>query len=70
MIGALCKTNGIVPSYHSSVDDNGNMVHHQENWQQSIGEITDYMNGVYDFRQIQIIDGVAYRDGKRYHADE
>jgi hypothetical protein len=70
VIGALCKTNGIVPSYHSSVDDNGNMVHHQENWQQSIGEITDYMNGVYDFRQIQIIDGVAYRDGKRYHADE
>lgn len=69
VVGALCKTTGVVPSYHSSVDDHGQMVHHQENWAQSVMEITDYMNGDYDFKSIMIVDGVAYRDGKRYEAD-
>lgn len=69
VVGALCKTTGIVPSYHSSVDDHGQMVHHQENWEQSVLEITDYLNGDYAFNTIMINDGVAYRDGKRYTAD-
>jgi hypothetical protein len=66
VIGCGCHTTGAVPSYHSSVDDNGVPVHHQENWSQSIGLIFDYKDGNYDFNHIMVNRGVGRYNGKQY----
>lgn len=67
-LGALCRTTGEVPSYHSAVDDRGRVVHHQEDWQQSILIIRDY-EGDYEFHDVYIRDGLAIYDGKLYRGD-
>lgn len=67
-IGALCKTTGEVPSYHSAVDDNGRVVKHQENQQNSVLVIKDY-DGYLDFHNIYIREGVAIYDGRLYVAE-
>lgn len=66
MIGCGCHTDGRVPSYGSGVDETGKLVHHQENWQQSLAVITDYMDGNYQFDMVMINDGVARYDGKTF----
>ena len=68
VVGALCKTTGEVPSYHSAVNDRNQPVHHQEDWSQSVLVINDYGEGNYEFRNVLIHDGVAFYDGKRYEA--
>lgn len=65
-VGALCKITGEVPSYGSAVDDQGEIVHHQENWQQSVMVINDYGNGEYDFRHVPINKGVARIGDREY----
>lgn len=67
IVGAACRITGEVPSYHSSVDDWGNVVRTQENWQQSVLVIYDY-DGEYQFDHIPIRGGVAYYDGKEFRA--
>jgi hypothetical protein len=67
-IGALCRTTGEVPSYHSAVDDKGNVVQYQEDWQQGVLIIRDY-EGQYEFQPIYIRDGVALHNGKVYNAE-
>lgn len=67
--GALCRTTGEVPSYHSAVDDRGNTLKYQENWQQSVMHIRDYGSGNYQFDHILIRDGRAFYDGKEYLSD-
>lgn len=68
VVGALCKTTGEVPSYWSAVDDNGNTVRYQENWQNSVMHIKDYKNGHYQFDHIMFRDGKAFYDGKEYQS--
>lgn len=70
VIGCGCHTGGHVPSYHSSVDDNGVPVHYQENWSQSIGIIFDYKDGTYDFNHIMVNKGIARYNGKEYNGNE
>lgn len=69
MVGALCRTDGVVPSYHSAVNDRGRPVKQQENWQNSILVIYDY-NGHYQFDDISIRDGIAIYNGKLYNGNE
>lgn len=68
-LGALCRTTGEVPSYHSAVDDRGKVVHHQEDWQQSLLVVHDYQ-GDYDFHDVYIRDGLAIYNGKLYSGEE
>jgi len=68
-LGTTCATNGAVPSYHSSMDDRGQPVHHQENWQQQLLMIGDY-EGQYQFDIIDIIKGIANYRGTRYDGNE
>lgn len=65
VVGAACRTTGEVPSYHSAVDDRGQVVPFQENWQQGVMVIEDY-EGEYVYNQIPIKDGVAHFRGKEY----
>ena len=69
-IGCTCSIDGDVPSYHSAVDDNGQVVKKKENWQQGVMIITDYLNGQYQFDQIPIIDGVAYYEGREFDGNQ
>ena len=69
VVGAACRVTGEVPSYNSAVDDRGQVVKYQENWQQSVLVIEDY-DGHYQFNHIPIKDGVAFYDGKEYRYEE
>lgn len=68
--GCLCSTEGAVSSYGNGVDDRGNVVKHQENWQNGVGIIDDYGNGNYQFTPILIKDGRAHHNGKVYDGNE
>lgn len=70
MVGCTCRVDGWVPSYGSAVDDYGMPVKKQEQWQQGVLIITDYMNGEYNFDHIAIRDGKAYYEGKEFIANE
>lgn len=69
VVGALCRTTGEVPSYHSAVDDMGRVVRYQEDWQNSVMAINDYGDGNYEFNHILINNGQAYYKGNFYSAD-
>lgn len=66
VVGALCRTDGIVPSYWSSIDEQGTPLHYQENWQNSVLATEDYGDGDYRFYQIPIVNGVIRYKGKEY----
>lgn len=68
VVGASCKITGEVPSYHSAVDDEGQPVKFQEDWQTGVMVIEDY-EGEYVFNQIPIRNGTAYFRGKEYKAE-
>lgn len=68
VVGVLCKITGEVPSYHSAVDDENQVVKYQENQQQGVLVINDY-GGDYEFIPIQINRGRAYYSGKVYQAE-
>lgn len=65
-VGALCRTDGIVPGYGTAVDDYGKPVPKMEEWQQSVLDIQDYGDGNYQFNPILIRGGRAYYEGKEY----
>jgi hypothetical protein len=67
-VGALCKTDGTVPGYHSAVDDHNRPVHRQQNWQNGVLAIYDY-DGQYQFDQIPIVDGKAFYQGRQYNGE-
>lgn len=69
VVGASCRITGEVPSYHSAVDDKGEPVKFQENWQTGVMVIKDY-EGIYDFQHITIHDGKAWYDGKEYDGNQ
>ena len=66
VVGALCRTDGAVPSYHSSIDQFNRPLTHYENWQQGVMVIRDYGNGQYQFDQVPILDGIIRYNGKQY----
>jgi len=66
-VGALCRIDGTVPSYHSSIDQFNQPVKHYENWQQGVMVIYDYGDGVYQFDHVTIRDGVIHYQGKEYN---
>lgn len=63
--GTLARIDGVVPSYHNGVTDDGRVVERYENWQQGIGLVRDY-GTVYGFEFVPIVDGIAYYNGRRY----
>ncbi len=65
-VGALCRLDGVVPSYHSSIDDLGQPVEYQENWQQGVMVILDYPDGHREFTHIPIINGKLRYKGNEY----
>jgi len=67
-VGSLCDTTGLVPGFHSAVDDNNMPVHRQQNWQNGIAVIYDYGNSQYQFNSIPIQNGTAFYNGKEYSA--
>ncbi len=70
VVGALCRTTGEVPSYHSAVDDRNQVVKHQENWQQGVMHITrDRNSGLVQTQHILFHDGRAFYNGKEYVGD-
>ena len=66
VVGALCRKDGIVPSYHSSINQYNQPVKRYENWQNGVMVIYDYGNGNYQFDQVPINDGIIYYRGKEY----
>lgn len=67
--GCLCRTDGAVPSFHSSVDKVGGSIKNYENWQQ--GMMVVYYrqdSNEYSIEPIQIIDGKGIWRGKEYVA--
>jgi hypothetical protein len=69
VVGVACKTTGEVPSYHSSVDDNNQVVPHQEDWQNGFMLIEDY-GGVYNFQHLIAQDGKINYRGREYDGKE
>lgn len=70
VVGALCRTDGYVPSYHSAIGANNTPVTHYENWQQGVMVIRDYGEGKYQFDQVPIFNGTIYYNGKEYDGNE
>jgi len=66
VVGALCRRDGIVPSYYSSIDQFNKPVTNYENWQNGVLVIEDYGNNKFVFHQVPIINGVIYYNGKTY----
>lgn len=65
--GTLARTDGMVPSYHSAVNEVTDQPRKvQENWAQGIGLVEDYGNGEYNFIFIAITKGVLSYQGKEY----
>lgn len=65
-VGALCRIDGVVPSYHSSVNEMGAPVVYNENWQQSVMVVKDYGDGDYQFDQVMLRDGKMTYNGREY----
>lgn len=70
VVGALCRSDGVVPSYHSAVDDMGAPVHYQENWQSGAMHVRDYGDGIYQFDHILFHGDRAFYDGKEYRGSD
>lgn len=64
--GALCRIDGVVPSYHSSIQVSGQPNRRFENWQNGVMVIHDYGQGNYQFDQVQINNGVIHYNGKQF----
>jgi hypothetical protein len=65
-VGALCRLDGVVPSYHSSINEMGQPVGYNENWQAGAMIIRDYGDGNYEFNHIPIVDGKIRYEGNEY----
>lgn len=70
VVGALCRIDGAVPSYHNSVGVDNRPVRHYENWQQGVMVIEDYGQGRYVFNQVPIHNGVIFWRGKVYDGNK
>lgn len=69
--GTLARTDGLVPSYGSSVNEATNQpTHREENWQQGIGLVESYGNGEYNFIFVAIRNGVARYRGEEFDGNQ
>lgn len=68
-LGTTCALGGALPSYRSAVDDFGHPVKTHENWQNQALLITD-VEGQYSFDVIDIVNGIANYNGRRYDGNE
>lgn len=66
VVGALCRIDGVVPSYHSSVNERNQPNRRFENWQNGVMVIRDYGEGHYQFDQVPINDGVIRYNGNMF----
>lgn len=69
VVGALCRIDGAVPSYHNTVGVNNQPLKHYENWQNGVMVIKDYGNGDYQFDQVVIRNGIIRYNGKEYNGN-
>lgn len=69
VVGALCRRDGIVPGFHSSIDQYNQPVKRADNWQNGVMVIRDYGDSRYEFQHIPIYDGLALYNGKTYRGD-
>lgn len=70
VVGALCRIDGVVPSYHSAIDQFNQPVQRYENWQNGVMVIKDYGGGNYQFDQVAIRNGIINYNGKTYDGTE
>lgn len=70
IVGAMCRIDGAVPSYHSAVSDRNRVVPRTEDWQNGVLHIRDFRNGDYEFTSIAIRQGIAYLNGKLYNGND
>jgi hypothetical protein len=66
VVGALCRLDGAVPSFHSGITQEDKPLTHFENWQNGVLIIHDYGDGNYQFDHVPIVDGVIRYQGKEY----
>lgn len=64
--GTWASTRGVVPSYGNGVDGRGQVVTHQENWQNGSGIIRRYPDGYIEVDQILIENGQLNYQGTNY----
>jgi len=69
IVGALCRIDGVVPSYWSAVGNNTPVTRY-ENWQNGVCVIRDYGDGNYEFSQVPIRSGVIHFEGKVYDGNQ
>ncbi len=67
--GCTCDTTGSIPSYHSSVDVNGNVVRQNEDWQKGVAVI-EYTKGdrPFNFDLVNLDEEKMRYQGKVYKA--
>lgn len=70
VVGALCRRNGVVPSYWSAINEDNRPNTHYENWQSGVMHVRDYGDGHYQFDQIPIKNGVIHYDGRTFDGNE
>jgi hypothetical protein len=70
VVGALCRRDGYVPSYHSSITNGNTPTKKYENWQNGVMFVRHYGDGNYQFDQIPIRDGRITYNGKEYDGNE
>lgn len=66
--GCLCRIDGAVPSYGSSIKVDGTPAERWEDWQQGIGIVDYHEDGRFSITPVHILDGWAYYDGREFHA--
>jgi hypothetical protein len=64
VVGALCRRDGTVPGYHTSIDQFNQTVKRYDNWQNGCMVVRSYGDNRFQFDQVPIIDGVILYDGK------
>lgn len=68
--GCLCRVDGAVPSYGSSIHLDGTPAQRWEDWQQGIMIVTYHEDGRFALEPIHIMDGWAYFDGREFRAGQ
>ena len=70
VVGALCRRDGYVPSYHSAIGNGNRPMTRYENWQNGVMLIKDYGPGEYQFEHIPINNGRINYNGVIYDGNE
>ncbi len=66
--GCLCRVDGAVPSYGSSIHVDGTPAERWENWQQGVMVVDYNDDGRFALTPVHIMDGWAFYDGREFRA--